>query len=242
MTNLAFWGAQLPHNMYENQGIILKDDSETGVGVEYDVITELNSSSLTQIERSPFSPIGRIGAPNESYFFDASTGYKEILGRSAIYLESQNDSGIVDQIELDQHIFIWEADFRWKLLSAFQDEPIENGFNHPAERVIQQALRSNQSNAVSWIQAIYHENQNRASVAAAILRCVGRLSRGMVRPWGDFMIITGLSHSDVEVREAAVRAIEMWVDPSLSQVLQDHDEQVPWLRDYINQVIGDLEE
>jgi hypothetical protein len=54
------------------------------------------------------------------------------------------------------------------------------------------------------------------------------------------MAIGALLHPDVEVREAAVRAIEMWEDPAIIGYLERREEKVSWLANYIKQVIKDI--
>lgn len=146
------------------------------------------------------------------------------------------------QVEFQQASGINEEDFRWKLLRSFEDEPLEDGFIHPAEHLMEAAFRTHQSKAATWLQSVYHEHQKHPSLAAAILRCIGRLNRERVYPLGDFMVVTGLSHPDVEVRDAAVRTVEMWGDATLCRILKKHDETESWLKNYIDQVIADLED
>lgn len=130
--------------------------------------------------------------------------------------------------------------FRLALLSAFEEETFEDGFSHPAEKIIEEALRADPKELSTWIQAIFRENINRLSIASGILRCIGRLNVNEIYPWGHIMVLTALENIDPEVREAAVRAAENWEDPFLIKALSDHEEEVPWLADYINQVVIDL--
>ena len=44
----------------------------------------------------------------------------------------------------------------------------------------------------------------------------------------------------VDIREAAVQAVEHWGESELVKVLSSHQEDVPWLREYIEGVIDDL--
>ena len=45
---------------------------------------------------------------------------------------------------------------------------------------------------------------------------------------------------NVEMRDAAVQAIESWGERDLIDVLRTHQEPEPWLREYIQDVIDDL--
>ena len=51
-----------------------------------------------------------------------------------------------------------------------------------------------------------------------------------------------LALDDVEIRDAAVQAAELWGDREILLVLKSHSEPESWLRDYIFDVIDDLGE
>jgi hypothetical protein len=166
-------------------------------------------------------------------------------GPALAYSYSQ-DKTAATQVEVqgEEEVMIEQAEsrFRWELLHAIEAEPLENGYFHPAESIVDQALKDFAFTAASWIQSVYFEYLNRkAVVSAVILRCVGRLAYDQIYPWGVIMALSGLSYFDIEVRDAAVRAMEMWEDPSLVEILRAHDEKVEWLAHYINEVILDLE-
>jgi hypothetical protein len=135
-------------------------------------------------------------------------------------------------------------EFRRNLILSLEEEPIDDGYTHPAERIIKEALVQHKATAANWIQSVYLKNMKRAAVAAGILRCVGRLNRKMMQPWGLVMAISGISHPDIEVRESAVRALESWGGRDSLETLKIYKdiEEVPWLKDYIKQVIVDLSE
>jgi len=128
------------------------------------------------------------------------------------------------------------------ILHLLEVEPIDDGYSHPAEEIIEKALKKHKTLAPTWIQAIYLKNFNRPAVAAGILRCIGRLKNDLVEPWGRSMAMRGLSHPAAEVREAAIRALEMWGGQESTEALKNHidSEPVAWLKNYVNQVINDL--
>ncbi len=135
-----------------------------------------------------------------------------------------------------------EEEFRQKLLLSFEWEPIEDGYSHPAEQIIEDALKRYKSGAINWIQAVYHGHTGRPAIAANILRCIGRLDCNLIEPWGIEMATKGLSNPDVEIRDAAICAFEIWGGAESVATLKDHlkAETVPWLKDYIRWVIRDL--
>lgn len=141
---------------------------------------------------------------------------------------------------IDYEILHQKEKFRAKLLNALFEEPIEDGYSHIGEEIIERAININSKDAPIWIQSLFCENINNSYLAIGLLRCVGRLEHKKVYPWGDMMVIGGLNNSNDEVREAAIRAIENWEDKNLVKLLAEHEEKVSWLAEYIGQVIYDL--
>ncbi len=135
-----------------------------------------------------------------------------------------------------------QEQFSMTILRLLEAEPIDDGYSHPAEEVMENTLKSDKTLAPAWIQAIYLENFKRPSIAAGILRCVGRLKNDLVEPWGRNIARRGLSHSGIEVREAAIRALETWGGRESVETLKAYvdDEPVLWLKNYLAQVITDL--
>lgn len=136
-----------------------------------------------------------------------------------------------------------QAKFADEFLGSFEGEPIENGYPHPAETIAAEALLGNREEAARWISSLYavHYREG-ATTAANILRILGRLPRPLALPWGWRLAFAGLFNDDIEVRDAAVRAFELWGGQTSLMVLRAYlsEERVPWLARYIRQVIIDL--
>ena len=127
-----------------------------------------------------------------------------------------------------------------RLLAALQDEPVEDCVSHPIEEILGETLAKNPSEARSWFHSIFLAHVRNPAAAAALLQCAGRLRRNLLMPEGKQMALAGLNSPSIEVREAAVSAIEQWGGEDLAQALRDHRETVPWLGDYVKNVIRDL--
>ena len=127
-----------------------------------------------------------------------------------------------------------------RLMYSFEEEPVEDGMYHPAEDIIAEALSSErEQHVLSWL-AEFSEDAGRPAFAASLLRCLGRYEHAATESWRIRLVRTGLSIDDVEIRDAAVQASELWGDRGLIDVLEGHHEPEPWLRQYICDVIGDL--
>ena len=129
-----------------------------------------------------------------------------------------------------------------KLQVSFEDSPLEDGMGHPAEGIIAEALRpAKDQRILVWLKALCTD-ASRPSFAASVLRCIGRQEGVGTISWRVELVRDGLAVDNVEIRDAAVQAAESWGSSDFLQVLKSHSEPEPWLRQYILDVIQDLEE
>ena len=127
------------------------------------------------------------------------------------------------------------------LSAAFEAEPVEDGVAHTAEQILERALHTgDQSTALGVIAALCMDSA-RPGFSAATLRCLGRLTRPGSSAWRSDVVRRALTHSGVELRDAAVQAAESWGDADLVGVLRAHRETEPWLAEYITEVTEDLQ-
>ena len=135
-----------------------------------------------------------------------------------------------------------ESQFTSEILSAIQAEPVEDGYCHPAEKLLKRSLIEHSSETIRWLHNII-SRENNASIAASILKCLGWVEFEICNDWGFNLVGTALEHPDVEVRDAAVQVLEIWGTTEAIRLLKKHRsrEQVVWLQRYIERVIQDLE-
>ena len=127
-----------------------------------------------------------------------------------------------------------------KLHVAFETEPLEDGMHHQAEDIIEQALQSGEDvRILEWLRA-FSLDDTQPSFAASVLRCLGRQEHLGTSSWRSELVRDALALDDVEIRDAAVQAAELWGDSDIQPVLKSHSEPESWLRDYICDVIDDL--
>ena len=127
-----------------------------------------------------------------------------------------------------------------KLQSSFEDSPLEDGMEHPAEGTIAEALRSAKDQRVlGWLKALCMD-ASQPSFAASVLRCLGRQDGVGTASWRVELVRDGLAIDNVEVRDAAVQAAESWGDSDSLDILRAHADPEPWLQQYIVDVIEDL--
>ena len=128
------------------------------------------------------------------------------------------------------------------LYAAFEAEPLEDGMYHPAEQIIGEALQSTESERVLDCLRELSLDASDPGLSADVLRCLARQEHPGCASWRTELVRDGLATGSTEIRDAAVQAVEWWGDRDLRDVLKSHNEPVPWLRDYIREVIEDLGE
>lgn len=113
------------------------------------------------------------------------------------------------------------------MVRLLEDEPIEDGVTHRAEDLLAAHLANHRESGL--IEAV--QGAARSACAAAMLRLLGR-SMSLSAPLREQIVRWGLRSTSVEIRDAAIQAVENWEDARLAKLLEAHDERVPWLRAY----------
>jgi hypothetical protein len=131
-----------------------------------------------------------------------------------------------------------DRQFRVRLIEAVNARPVEDGFDHEAEEIVKEVLDRQDGRGREWLRTFVFDQE--PALAAATLKCLGRIS--VPKSWALEVAETALRHIHVEVRDSAVQALELWSFREGVEILQSHREKVPWLREYISDVIRDLSE
>jgi len=126
-----------------------------------------------------------------------------------------------------------------RLWWAFESEPLEDGMDHPADRLLAEHLNEDaETQTLEWIRDWCMDTMN-ATFAASVLQCVARQLRPGTASWRTELVRGGLATQQVEIRDAAAKAADAWKDSELLAILQGHTEPVPWLADFIRDVVAD---
>jgi hypothetical protein len=128
-------------------------------------------------------------------------------------------------------------DLKSRLHFLFDAEPVEDGRTHAAEQVIYQALRQHKK-ATIWLLELANDVAYVHRVA--LLRCLGRMPADLVGSWGLSVMSQALGSDDVEVRDAAICAFELWGTREAAEVLRAHHDPEPWLARYAEAVLQDI--
>lgn len=130
------------------------------------------------------------------------------------------------------------GEFSRKLSAALEDSDVEAGFTHPGEAIIAALVRRNPAVAreilLGWYGELAHDTQPQA------LLLLGRLAEKGTRELVHQLGARALASDDLELREAAVHALEMAGGGPSIEALRGHTEQDAVLRDYVQRVVQDL--
>ena len=161
--------------------------------------------------------------------------YKNPLIEEAVCFESAiGEQVLVEESERER--------LAYRLRSAFGIEPFENGMDHPADQIIENALRSSGSQRIlDWLGAFSLDTEC-PNFASSVLRCLGRQIHIGTAAWRAELVRNALATDDIEIRDAAVQAAESWGGLEVVNVLMLHSEPESWLQEYILEVIDDLQE
>jgi len=128
------------------------------------------------------------------------------------------------------------------LWDAFEVEPLESGFDHPSEDIIRETMLSlEEERVLEWLRSVSLDPQH-PSMAASVLRCLGRLERPGSEQWCAALVRSALGLDEPEIRDAAVQAAESWGGKAIRTILEAHTDPLSWLDDYIGAVVEDLRE
>lgn len=151
------------------------------------------------------------------------------------FIPKESGTGPSQEIEThDRNIF------RFRLLRALRDEPVEDGVFHEAEAILEKCFLRFPNNAPTWVRALYKQLDVSPGLAAGLLQCLGRVDYDVVGSVGRFVAMAGLQHSDAEVRDAAICAVEQWRRVELRDLLLGHRDSISWITEYAESVAEDL--
>ena len=124
------------------------------------------------------------------------------------------------------------------LYALFAEEPIEDCISHPAQQVIEQALKTPEKSHVLERLRKIALNSAEPDFAYSVFCCMGRQKEHVGSPeWRTELVRSGLQSDNIQIRDAAIQAAETWLDSEIADVLKGHSEKEKWLQDYIAKVI-----
>jgi hypothetical protein len=200
-----------------------------GRGVHHTSI-RLGTQILEPQEQPPFediesylTPVYRFTHTTEPMMLAPALSQQEPIAAEALHMELHLKS-LLTELEAD-----------------FAAEPFEDGMDHEAEQTLVRAFANIEAQYLLTLLTDFCTDVTKPNFSASILRCLGRLNDPGTQAWRTQLISDALAKGNPEIRDAAVQAVEQWDEPRLASVLKSHQEQLPWLQDYIRDVLQGME-
>lgn len=129
-----------------------------------------------------------------------------------------------------------------ELESALELFDVENeSFSSSEKKIIEIEHKYNMRILGEVIQDIYVRHFDNPTFLVGICKSLLRYDLDEVRPWGAAMLTGFLNHPDERVMEYTVQLIDNWCDCELLPILKTLQVNSRWLKDYIDNVVAELE-
>jgi hypothetical protein len=165
---------------------------------------------------------------------ESSNKYK-LIRQPANSVSTENDSIPIVPIEIGKWVTV-------SLLQKMAQDEFVAGETSASEEYIESiAVEYGWPATMNWLNAIYIDNYDNSDILIGLMHCLSHFNYEDVKPAGPTMALGVLQHSDVYVRDYAVRAFENWKDREIVPILKALSCEAKWLQNYINDVIEELE-
>lgn len=128
-----------------------------------------------------------------------------------------------------------------KLTNILEREEIEFGFESESEKYFNELYDKVGIIADNVLSNIYLNEIGNNKILKSILYIISGLNKERTDNLAMIPLVA-IGNSDIEVKELGVRCFESWDNPKYINVLKEIDVNIGWLKEYINDVIHDLEE
>ena len=136
----------------------------------------------------------------------------------------------------------FKENYTKELLRTIREQDFEYGFDSEADLFVRGLMKQNEAITKQWLNEIYLEHFHDLRVFIGLLQVISHLQYPEIYPQGPTMALAALSHDNSEVRECGIRAFENWSTIDSLNILRNVKCEEIWLKEYLTQVIRDLEE
>lgn len=134
-----------------------------------------------------------------------------------------------------------EKQFTSQFLILIGQTDLEYGFSSPLDVFLEERLTEDESATKNWLYGVFLEHLSDVGVVTAILRTIAHLRHDQMAPQGLAMALIASRHLDDEIQECAIRVCESWGGAECLRVLKNMTVEEGWVKDYLQEVIMDLE-
>lgn len=128
-----------------------------------------------------------------------------------------------------------------RFIQLLRDYAFEYGFASQAENLVRKCLAENRAVTKEWLNELYIQHFGDVAIVSGILCVLSHFEYCEMAPNGMTMVLSSFSHKSSVVREGAIRVCENWGNKESLDVLKTADIQDAWLKDYLNEVMSDIE-
>lgn len=194
---------------------------------------------LAEVIPLPLKQSAGVSAPADLFARRLVSALSGLLGAEALRSHKEWLSGMIAEPRRQEPPFEeYLPRLERTLLELLHDQPVEDGLTHPGEAVLRGALRNYAAEVRAWLAE--RTTSGSAVERASLLRLIGRLPRLQAAPWGYDLVSSALKDDELEVRDAAIKAFELWRGQAALKILGQHVESEPWLADHLRRVVEEL--
>lgn len=140
-------------------------------------------------------------------------------------------------------VFISDKSFPKKLLAIMRGENYTSGECAMSESFVRQTIsQMGPEHTMSLLMSVYDSNYDSPHILIGLLHMLSHFDYDVVRPYGPIMALGLLQHKSYSVREFAIKAFENWASTETLIYLKNIKCDQPWLQEYLDNVIADIEQ
>ncbi len=176
----------------------------------------------------------------DEYYLSSTNGYDSELATTISSSEKFRESTINDDAEIQ-----FKPQLRSVLSSMLSQEDFESGIINPSERYFVSEFKDSPVSAMNELMVLFMNNyqlgRKNSHILVGILHLLSHMDYEEIYPSGQAMAISGLSYSNNEVQEFAIKCFENWDNKDGILKLRAIQFNSKWLQEYANEVIEELE-
>jgi len=130
---------------------------------------------------------------------------------------------------------------RKEFMQKISTESLEYGFSSPSEHLIHGFLSQYPDEFGGIIQHIYTKEIHHSIAIQSLLKAISYLPYERIAPFGMTLAMAACSNKDDEVKEAGIRAFEVWGHRDGITILKHMEASWKWLEDYRLETVAYLE-
>lgn len=202
-------------NTYEHKDTFLSDS-----------INEINEKYISLNHPSVFNIISK------EHSHDRRDMYNQLFRTFKTYTS--------ETVNNDEQETIIKEMFEKKLLFLLHSEDIEIGELSSADYYIENNIKKF-SNTKYWLSDVASKCTKEPNILSKLLLLISRLTPSQMGEVGYLIAMAALNHSNLEIRENAIRIYETYSDQrSLEMLEASRPDNIKWLENYKNLVINDI--